>query len=392
VAIVSPTQITATVAPDRNAFIQSIPIGVNVAPNGITAASSMAVQILGTPAIIWASDPDNTNPVISGPNSKLPNPILSNPSAVVGQQIVLTTNTPAKTLYDGPPVPPVPPQLWTVGGTNVAGWTPGSPPAPTVLSTTGLTTYWVYTQGAGAVKYHYCVNIQGATPLLQCTLDATATFAVTGPTGGSMTVTNFSSGVSIANLDACIDSNGTPWPAGPYMFYGQGITGSICDATGTAGINFDAPTGYQNTSGGSFLLVQLIGNDVGIGGCCTYGAGLDTQYPYGPPPDSDSPDTYLQPTVNSVSRTFTANMFLMWRSSTANSIPVPLGYQQWGFSGTATCNANCGTASNWTAAITLGTTPGPVGNFVPSDPSQTQTNDRNNILVDGYPTWTSTSK
>ncbi len=87
--------------------------------------------------------------------------------------------------------------------------------------------------------------------------------------------------------------------------------------------------------------------------------------------------------------TFIANMFLMWQSSTANSIPVPLGYQNWGFSGTATCSTSCETASNWT--VTTNGTPGPIGGFVTSSPSQTQTNDGNNILVDGYPTWTTVS-
>jgi hypothetical protein len=157
---------------------------------------------------------------------------------------------------------------------------------------------------------------------------------------------------------------------------------------GTFGIVFPAPEGYQNSSGGSFFLVQLIGSDVVTGGCCTQGAGLDTRYPYGSLPSNDNPNTYLPSNIASATRTFTANSFLMWRSVTTGSIPVPLGYQQWGFSGTATCTGNCGVAGNWTAVNAKGTTPGPVGTFVESSPSPTQTNDGNNTLVDGYPTWT----
>jgi len=136
-------------------------------------------------------------------------------------------------------------------------------------------------------------------------------------------------------------------------------------------------------------LVQLISSDTTTGESSnTKVAGLDTSYPYGGPPTSDSPKVYLQPTATSVTRTFSANMFLMWTSSTANAIPVPLGYQTWGFSGTATCSTSCGTAVNWNA--TTNGPPGPVGGFVPSSASQIQVG--NNTLVDGYPTWTGTSQ
>lgn len=66
----------------------------------------------------------------------------------------------------------------------------------------------------------------------------------------------------VANLTACASP---AMPAGPYLAYAQGATGSACPGglTGvtTAGITFDSPTGYQNSSGGSFLLVQLISSD-----------------------------------------------------------------------------------------------------------------------------------
>lgn len=187
------------------------------------------------------------------------------------------------------------------------------------------------------------------------------------------------------------------------MIYAQGangvVTGTACPGgkvITAAGVTFNNPTGYLNSSGGSlpsggFSLLQLIGTDVTS--AANYAPGLDTRYPYpGGIPTNDSPSVYLPSNTSTMFRTFTANMFLMWTSSISGSIAVPLGYQQWGFSGTANCNSNCGTWSNWTVANVAGTTPGPVGAFVTSSPSQQLTNDGNNILVDGYPTWTRTSQ
>ena len=53
---------------------------------------------------------------------------------------------------------------------------------PTTLNQPSLTTYWLYPNSSVPVTYQYCVNIQGANPVLQCSLPANATFNVTGPT------------------------------------------------------------------------------------------------------------------------------------------------------------------------------------------------------------------
>ena len=152
---------------------------------------------------------------------------------------------------------------------------------------------------------------------------------------------------------------------------------------------FNSPTGYSNSSGGSFSLVQLISTDTITGSASlTNPAGLDTAYPYAAPPSNDTPDIFLKSTYTTLTRTFNANMFLLWQSSTANSIPVPLGYQTWAFTGTATCSTSCGTASNWKATTTG--TPGPVGSFTASTASQTKVG--NDTLRYGYPTWTVVSK
>jgi len=380
VTVVSPTLITATVTPDTNDPTENAAIEVKGTSGVENYGIGIRTQILGN-QIQWTQN-GVTNTISTTDGSTPPTQ-----NAVVGQQIALTTTTPTTTSYDGPTLNPI----WTVGGTNIGGYTAstaGASVTPTTLNQTGLTTYFVYPGSAIPVTYQYCVNIQGANPVLQCSI-ANATFNVTGPTGGSMSFTPYSPSVSIANLTACTDSSGVIWNAGPYLVYAQDYVGPACPGQGfmgAFGISFNSPTGYQNSAGGSFFLVQLIGSDVVTGGCCTQPAGLDTRYPYGSPPSNDNPGTYLPPTINSASRTFTANMFLMWQSSTTGSIAVPLGYQNWGFSGTATCSAACGVASSWTA--TTNGTPGPIGSFVLSSPSQTQTNDGNNVLMDGYPTWT----
>jgi len=202
-----------------------------------------------------------------------------------------------------------------------------------------------------------------------------------------MRVTPYGS-VTIASLSGCV-VNGQPMTE-PWIAYGF-ETGSCSQPSGTYGIVFNTPTGYSNASGGSFFPVQLISSETASGSYNhSWTANLDKQYPYGLGsfPTSDTPDLGLFSTDTTVTLSFSANMFVMWQSSTANSIPVPLGYQTWGFSGTANCSSSCGSPSNWTA--TTNGTPGPVGNFVPSAPSQTSVG--NNTLVDGYPTWTGVSQ
>ena len=202
-----------------------------------------------------------------------------------------------------------------------------------------------------------------------------------------MTTTAYSQ-VTIANLGSCV-RNGQTIPAGPWLVYGN-ITGDCNNFTGNpVGMKFNSPTGYSNTSGGNFVPVQLISSFVITGsasGSAT--AGLDQIYPYDTSlPTNDSPKIRLLSSYTTISGSFNATMFLMWQSTTSNSIPVPLGYQTWAFSGTANCSSSCGSASNWTA--TTSGTPGNVGNWVVSNANQTSVG--NNVLVFGYPTWTGAS-
>lgn len=296
-------------------------------------------------------------------------------NVVVGQQVLLSTN------ISIPSGLAVSSNQWTIAGTVVGGYrastSSGSVVMP-ILTNRSATIYWAYPAQGLSVKYSYCMN-NG-----QCSPTVTTTFNVSGPSGGTM-VSSALSQVYIANLSFC--SSGRP--AGPYLVYALGATGNACSwMVTTPGIIFNSPTGYSNTSGGGFIQAQLISHDTLTGGGTTYGPGLDTSWPGWtvPFPHNDNPNIYLAPTYTTLTRSFQATSFLMWQSSTSGSIPVPLGYQTWQFSATASCSASCGSASNWRVTSSSG---GLVGGFTPSNPSQTSVGQ--NTLTYGYPTWSSVS-
>lgn len=264
-------------------------------------------------------------------------------SAVVGQQIALTA------LYS--PLPSgvtVSSQSWSVGGTIVGGYTPtptsyssGATTAAT-LNQQSTTFYWA--SPGNSIKVTFTLNLSnGQSP------KATVTFNVAGVTSPSMGAQNYGS-LTIDNLTGCSQQ-----PAGPYLVYGN-ISGPAppCPGqyTGTPGITF-TPSGTAPTGGGSFSFVQLINSDTttytnASGGhlACTYASGLDTQYPYPQVSGSatDAPFAPLPSTYVTASRTFNATMWLMWTPSavpsgctgTACTIPAPLGYRIWQFSGSTT--------------------------------------------------------
>jgi len=115
-----------------------------------------------------------------------------------------------------------------------------------------------------------------------------------------------------------------------------------------AGISFRA--GYSLPEGmlKNFIWVQLIRSDVitvnenGVRFHCvpksepvaSIGAGLDTDYPYDTHnPTLDNPRIELTSNIQQYSRIFHARMYLLWRPGLSNSIPVPLGFVDWNFSG-----------------------------------------------------------
>ena len=281
-------------------------------------------------------------------------------SAIVGQQIALTA------LYSLPSGVTVSSQSWSVGGTIVGGYTPtptsyssGATTAAT-LNQQSTTFYWA--SPGSSIKVTFTLNLSnGQSP------KATVTFNVAGVSSPSMGVKNYGS-LTIDNLTGCSQQ-----PAGPYLVYGNlsgPVPGCAGQYTGTPGISF-TPSGTQPSGGGSFSFVQLINSDsrqytTSSGTVsCSSSSGLDTGYPY--PLNNvgnatDAPFIPLPSTYTAASRTFNATMWLMWTPSAlpsgcngaACTIPVPLAYTTWNFSGSTTqSNGTWGTPSGSGSAGSL---------------------------------------
>ena len=109
-------------------------------------------------------------------------------------------------------------------------------------------------------------------------------------------------------------------------------------AAGSPNHGFDISA--STPTSGNLQWVQIIRKDnisyvkkAGGNYKCVYVTGLDATYPYTSLNNitNDSPAAPVSSYYKSVSRSFSAQMYLMWTSSIANSIPVPLGSITWGF-------------------------------------------------------------
>ncbi len=336
--VVSDLQMTVSYQVTCSALVggQSLQIGTSVdgGISGTTWPESVVLPSAPTPIIKFGG-----------------NTISGTLSVVVGQQIALTSSVSL------PPCTSISSQQWsTPPGTAVGGYaastTSGSVTALPSNTASGYTFYWVYPGTSLNMTYQYTMAGGGGSvgsPV------ATATFNVAGPTGGKMTTTHVGT-VGITTISG-----------NTYLQFGT-------SSASNAGVLFTpsatAPSGYSNT----FIWAQLISTDsiVANGSSCSAGTGLDNAYPYPPVAGTntagDSPAVQLLSTDTSVSRTFAAEMYLLWSSGLANSIPVPLGSTKWSFSGTATKNG-----SSWSP-----TGSGSASSFVASSASQSS---------DGYPIW-----
>lgn len=389
VTVNSPTQITiATVTPPSSETTE----GATITVSGATPATVQA-DFLGAPQIQW-----NGN-TISGSGAQTQ-------STIVGQNVVLTT-TPTATTLAALPVPltfyngkdantqsswtP-----WTLTGTNIGNYTASTASAsvtPTDLSQPNLNTYWVVPKKGVSVTYEYCVNTPSQDDLCPSTpATANATFNVSG--GGKMASEPYKQ-LTIDQLIQCVNGK-TPKSGGvlgPSVVYGK-VTGNNCGE-----INLGSDYGMTLTpsaapSGGKYSYVQLINSDDPMSvdgntstGCSSTTPGIDRNYPYqgiilgtNPPQAEDAPGDSLESGYIET-RTFNATMFLMWTPPAAHgaaTIPVPIGYQTWGFSGGASQNDK----KAWVA--TTNGTPGPIGDYTPSN-GQTQAGPPQ--MQDGYPIW-----
>ena len=350
VTVLSPTQITATVEPAA-----SDPTGVAAITVGSSSTGEVTVrtQILGN-QIQWTQN-GTTNTISTDDGSTPPTQ-----NAVVGQQIALTTTTPATTAYDGPTLSPT----WTVGGTNIGGYpasTAGASVTPTTLNKSNLTTYWVIPGNAVPVKYQYCVNIEGANPINQCSLPANAAFNVAGPT--SVTVT----------------------PSGQEFFIGD------TPPAMNWGIQFNANATPPNGYTGTLTWIQLVQSfqytwiysdgDQPTTSAYTPGfdAGSPPSYPFATGAyAADGPLIGLESPPNNDEIEQTASgqyqMYLIWNpgigSGTSASIPVPLGSLTWNIAGDVVWQAGTGT-------------------WVESTGDSNATTNKKFTTSSAYPTWQS---
>lgn len=342
------TQTTATVTIAANA-----PSGtayVYVTCDGCPIEPTASVPILPTPQIQCGPSMQCSGQTISGDN---PTP----QSAVVGQKIELDTNVTSL-----PAGLTLSKNTWTLGGTNIGdrplvlpgGGTSSASTKDTVLTNANLTTYWIYPKNNVPVTYQYCVNMPGLSAQdlaaqANCSLEATATFNVSGPSAS-------------VHPRAYLPNAYAYWYVTPPLVgcnnaqdlvFGFTVPGdNSCDpAREFYGIDFLA-TGITNvpSSGGSFFWIQLVdsNNDTftTTGGqtiSAPAGTGLDNTYPYSD--DLETADSPLPTLTNEAGwakqgRTFSARMYLMWQLSIdANAIAVPIGYVTWSIQGGATNRA-----------------------------------------------------
>ena len=189
--------------------------------------------------------------------------------------------------------------------------------------------YW---SSAGSNQVVYCTNvIYGQTNVVSATFNVSRPSAWIFATNGSI------------YADTNYKASGYP-----YLHYGNFRAG------GVPGIKFyetnsALPSGFIATNVWNQIIVSDTTKRVGSSTTTTnsfgYDGDYDWEYPYSTnTPTSDSPGTPLRSDLTSVSRNFTATMYLMWQAATNSvngdkTVVVPLRKYTWQWSGTATNNA-----------------------------------------------------
>ena len=309
------------------------------------------------------------------PNITFNGSVVSNKTTtvVVGQQILVSGMVPSQACTSATN------WSWQQQGTAVGGYNASnaSGQAVAVTPSTGpsFMFYWPYS-GTNTVTASYTLVNGQVSPA------ATATFKIKGVTSGPMTST--AGTLNVNKLTGC-----TGHPGGYWLNFGN-LSGPIkACGQGTAnppGMAFSS-TGYSQPGSGSFSFVQTVNSDSVVltkaaGGTttCTGTGGLDGSYPYpSQPPNSattnDSPGNALYDSAGTSyvmsTRGFTATMYPLWKSSTANSIPAPLGGQNWKVNDAVTFSNG-----KWQKPTGSG---GTSGNFFQPNPAPPSY---------GYPTWT----
>jgi len=253
-------------------------------------------------------------------------------NVVVGQQIVLTEDVPS------PQNQQIQSRSWTVTSGIAVG---GYPTAPSISITSGsvsltpisstcsaspsCTLYWVAPGTSLTVTYAYTLTNGQTSPTVS------ATFNVQGPSAVSLTTPTISA-VSIGL---------SPLEMGMFV------------PPETSGIEFNATLQQPQGANGNIVFVQTLNSydyQYSTSGTCplqSYGPGFDGGYPTDESAvgatsysTNDSPGVPLYSNATGVTASFSATTYLMWQPSLTSSpvIPVPLGYINWQWSGSAVQN------------------------------------------------------
>jgi DNA-binding beta-propeller fold protein YncE len=359
--------------------------------DGCDYSAYATVPVLPLPQI---QNKDDNDAVISG---------LSFPIGVfVGDRVQLTTNlspnsTDAVQLPAGVTLVS---NQWDISPTNIGGYNPTAGATfPSVTTTTNpdILFYWVYPGNNLHASYSYCALVAVASNGGEvCSRQVTALFNVEGVSDANINPSN-TQAMSITPVLPC---KGQPQE---WMLYGSFFPDvDSCEQNGDLGL-LGVPGITFNYTGtppdsGQFFFDQVIVSSVvtfaasGNIPFCSHSStgGLDGGTPYGPynEPAKDAPGIELASMYSLGNMTFHAKMYLLWQDDagfeqgdTSSSIPVPLGYVDWTFDGTAR-QAVPGTWSydpygspnpfNTDAPTSAS------GNFVPSSGNQP---------FSGFPTW-----
>jgi len=231
------------------------------------------------------------------------------------------------------------------------------------------------------------------------TASATEYYSVAGPTGDTPSAAMLPNNQTVQITTTTIEMGDGSIYTGPVLYdFGTPLTCSSDEIPPEAGVVFST-NDCSAPASGSFLWVQIVNGDqtkeLDSNGNWTCPAqpesGLDKTYPYSTGPSAnDSPPAPLSPEAE-LQRSFNATMYLLWDpaippadqqtcspaqleagsgvATTCASIPIPLGWVSWGFSGCAinTLAQQMNNGTTWTLNC---------GIAAPSTPQQT-----------GYPSW-----
>lgn len=240
-------------------------------------------------------------------------------TVVVGQQIQLSSKLPNSATA----------QKWNITGGPIGGYTPCAPMlCPTSSNPSAPQTGQIVPLGnttQNSITY-YWINATTGTQ----TYAVTYNYTLSDGTSGTLQA-NFSvSPAPPTTAQAKYGTVGTDWIYIDTEHNNDETMGFGNPFDGNVGIRFTVLTSPGN---GVYEWVQLVYVDEAVyitsnkTHICISSGGLDKRFPF---PNNDSPSFDLAGKT-AVGRVFAAQTYLMWQSNIANSIPVPLGFTNWGF-------------------------------------------------------------